>query len=225
MPGAAARVAWAATTSSRPLPASSPTESRPTRGRATPSTASLKAAPRKANWTRCWARTSTLAPTSRKSTGLPGTGSRTASAGRCTPFRRLRPKVAAAIVAPVEPWLTSASALPLGDVAGGAHDRGLGPGAHRGHRVLLVADRLLGRHHLDPLGPVEAELPGRAEDADPDPVGGGGASALGQSLEALLGAEPVEGDGGAVPGRHYSSVSGVPAGRCGTEWLITSRPA
>ena len=112
IPAEPERISWAATTSSRPLPASSPTESRPTRGRSTPSTAALKAAPRKANWTRCWARTSTLAPTSRKSTRLPGTGSCTARAGRCTPFSRRRPKVAAAIAAPVEPALTIASARP-----------------------------------------------------------------------------------------------------------------
>jgi len=37
---------------------------------------------------------------------------RTASEGRCTPFSRRRPKVAAAIVAPVEPRLTIAAALP-----------------------------------------------------------------------------------------------------------------
>ena len=164
-------------------------------GRSTSSTAALKAAPRKANWTRCWARTSTLAPTSRKSTGLPGTGSCTASAGRCTPFSRRRPKVAAAIVAPVEPALTIASARALGDVAGGAHDRGLGLGADRGHRVLVVADPLRGRDHLDPVDAVEAELVRRAEDADADPVGGGEPRALGEHVEALLSAEPVEGDG------------------------------
>jgi hypothetical protein len=43
---------------------------------------------------------------------LPGTGTRTASAGRCTPRSRRSPKVAAAIVAPVEPALTIAAELP-----------------------------------------------------------------------------------------------------------------
>jgi hypothetical protein len=55
---------------------------------------------------------------------------------------------------------------------------------------------------------------------------GGGARSLGESVEALLGAEAVEGDGRAAPGGHYSSVSGAAgAGWAATEWLITSRPA
>ncbi len=142
---------------------------------------------------------------------MPGTGSWTASAGRCTPRRRRRPKVAAAIVAPVEPWLTSASARPSATSARGADDRGLGPRADRGHRIVLVADPLPAGDDLDALDAVEAELARRAEDAQLDAVGGGRAGALGERLESLLGAEPVEGDGRAARGGHHSCGSGVPA--------------
>ena len=79
----------AASTWGVPLPDSSPTDRRPTRGRSSPYTASMKQAPMYANCTRCSGRASTLAPASRRSTGPPGIGSSTASAGRCTPRRRL----------------------------------------------------------------------------------------------------------------------------------------
>ena len=147
---------------------------------------------------------------------MPGTGSCTASAGRCTPCSRRSPKVAAAIVAPVEPGLTIASARPSATSRGGPHHRGLRLGADRGHRVLLVADPLRGRDDLDPVDAVEAQLAGRAEDANADPVGGGQPRALGEHVEALLGPEAVEGDGHAAPGGHYSSESEGVAGASAT---------
>jgi hypothetical protein len=90
----------------------------------------------------------------------------------------------------------------LGDVAGGEHDRGLGLGAHRRHRVLVVADPLLGRNDFDVLGAIEVELLRWAEDADDDAVFAGAASPLGKSLEAPLGAVAVEGHGDAATARH-----------------------
>ena len=150
----------------RPLPASSPTVSRPTLGDSTPSTAVLKAAPRKANWTRCWARTSTLAPTSRKRTGLPGTGSCTASAGRCTPLSRRRPKVAAAIVAPVEPWLTIAPELPSATSRAARTTEASFFSLTRLDRVLVVADPI--RRSAPPRSrgsPASASASLGAEDA------------------------------------------------------------
>ena len=68
-------------TSGVPFVASSPFESSPTRGRSTPSTPRVKAAPMKANWTRCSARTSALAPASSSVNGCSGTGTDTARAG------------------------------------------------------------------------------------------------------------------------------------------------
>ena len=102
--------------------------------------------------------------------------------------------MAAAIVAPVEPRLTIAAALPVGDVGGGAHDRGLLALAHRLHGVVVVADPFGGRDHLDPVDPVEAERALRPEDPHPDAVGGRAAGALGEYVETLLRPVTVEGD-------------------------------
>ena len=82
-----------------------------------------------------------------------------------------------------------------------------------------------GRDHLDPLDAVEARAAGRAEDAHADPVGRGEPRALGEHVEALLGAEAVEGDGHAAPGRHGYSESGGRRRGSATLCLITSRPA
>ena len=113
----------------------------------------------------------------------------------------------------------------LGDVAGGAHDRGLGLRPDRRHRVLLVADPLRGLDDLDPLDAVEAERALGPEDAHADAVGGGQPGALGEHVEALLGPVAVEGDGDAA--RRAPRLLGVvrrsPAARrlC----AMTSRPA
>ena len=104
--------AWASWTSGVPRLASSPLERTATRGRSTPSTACTSAAPMNANWTRCSARTSTFAPTSTSVTGLPGTGTGSASAGRWIPAARRISNRPAASAAPVEPAETSASASP-----------------------------------------------------------------------------------------------------------------
>jgi hypothetical protein len=104
--------AWAATTSPGPLVASSPLDSSATRGRSTPMTTSMNAAPMCANCTRCSGRTSTFAPASSSRNGEPGTGTSTASAGRWTPRARLKEKSEAASAVPVEPPETSASARP-----------------------------------------------------------------------------------------------------------------
>jgi len=89
------------TTSSGPREGSSPLESSATRGRRTPITTSMKAAPMCANWTRCSGRTATLAPASSSRNGAPGTGTTIASAGRCTPRARLKRNSDAARAAPV----------------------------------------------------------------------------------------------------------------------------
>ena len=112
----------------------------------------------------------------------------------------------------------------LGDVAGGPHDRGLLPGPHGGHRVLVVADPLARRDDLDPVDAVQAQLRRRPEDAQSNPVRGRHPGALGQHVEALLGAEAVEGDGDATPRRHRYSVSGAGAVGSTIECSITSRP-
>src|SRR5919108_1424813 len=108
----AAMRSCAVSTSGVPLPDSSPTDSSPTRGLDRPTIASMKDEPIYANCTRWSGRTSTLAPASSSRTGPPGIGSRTASAGRNTPCRRLTESVAAASVGPVLPADTSASARP-----------------------------------------------------------------------------------------------------------------
>ena len=133
-----------------PLPGSSPTESSPMLGRSTPSTPSLKAAPMWANWTRCSVRTSTFAPASRNSVGRPGTGSSTATAGRCTPGSRLMCRSPAASAAPVEPAVTSGIGPPGRERLGGLHDRRvlLRPDGPR--RLLVVPDPDRRVDHLDP---------------------------------------------------------------------------
>src|SRR4051812_45377137 len=70
-----------------------------------------------ANWTRCSGRTSAFAPASSSRNGAPGTGTRIASAGRCTPRARLNVNSDAASAAPVEPPETSASASPAATAA------------------------------------------------------------------------------------------------------------
>ena len=152
-------------------------------------------------------------------------GERTASAGRCTPFSRRRPKVAAAIVAPVEPRLTIAAALPLGDVARGADDRGLFAVAHRLHGVVVVADPFGGRDHLDPVDPVEAERALRPEDPYADAVGGRAAGALGKNVETLLRPVTIQGDRRRAALRHGRPESAVVTVGSVTLWETTSRPA
>ena len=79
---------------------------------------------------------------------------------------------AAVIVAPVGPALASACELPVGDVGGGEHDRGLGRVAHGADRVLVVGDLVGGREQLDPVDALELRELGRvAEHAQADPVG------------------------------------------------------
>src|SRR4051794_32571789 len=116
-PGVPSSAAPAASTFSVPLEASVPFDSNATRGDATPSTASMNAAPMCANWTRCSGRTSTLAPASSSRNGAPGTGTTIASAGRCTPRARLNVNSDAANAAPVDPPETSASASPAATAA------------------------------------------------------------------------------------------------------------
>ena len=65
-----------------------------------------------ANWTSHSERESTFAPQSSISTGRPGIGSRTATAGRCTPRIRFRWKSPAASAAPVDPEVTNPPARP-----------------------------------------------------------------------------------------------------------------
>ena len=59
---------------------------------------------------------------------------------------------------------------PFGDVAGGAHHRGLLLRPHRPRRVLVVADPLSGLDHLDPVGVTKAERRLGPVDAHADAV-------------------------------------------------------
>ena len=160
-----------------PFPSSPPRRPRAGRraARSTPRTASANAAPRWANWTRWEGRASELAPTSSISSGRsrPGAGSWTASAGRWTPRIRFRANSAAAIVAPVEPGLASASERPSATSAAAQHDRRAR--AARGRRAPGSSSLPIASVGLDQLDAVERperlELARTAEDPNRDPVG------------------------------------------------------
>jgi hypothetical protein len=92
---------------------SSPIDSRPTRGTATPKRWWENTDPIWANCTSHSACTSALAPASSSTVGvLPGTGTGMAIAGRLTPLMRPMRNSAEAIVAPVLPAEIMAEALP-----------------------------------------------------------------------------------------------------------------
>ena len=148
----------------------------------------------------------------------------TASAGRCTPLSRRRPKVAAAIVAPVEPRLTIAAALPSA-TSRAARTTEASLVADRLDGVVLVADPFGGRDHLDPVHPLQPERALRPEDPHPDPVGGGAAGALGQYVETLLRPETVEGDRHRAACATAGQESAVVTVGSVTLWETTSRPA
>ncbi len=134
------------------------------------------------------------------------------------------PKVAAAIVAPVEPQTDERVGATLGHLTGGADNRGFLLRPHRRYRVLVVADELGGVDDLDLLDVVEPERAPRSEDADTNPVGGGQAGALCEHVKALLSAVAVEGHGHRAVLRHdYSCVWGAEGSAI--RWATTSRPA
>ena len=137
----AASAACASITVEVPFVGSSPFESRPTRGRSTPSTICASAAPMKANWTRCSGRTSALAPTSTSVIGLPGIGT----------GHRERRAVDAAVALDLEQAggerrARRAAADEGVGVAGrdgpdGAHDRGVRGRAHGARGIGGLGDR------------------------------------------------------------------------------------
>ncbi len=138
---------------------------------------------------------------------------------------RRRPKVAAAIVAPVEPQLTIASAASSAtsraasttEASGLARTAGTGSSSLPIHSAVATTST--------PSTPSRPSSAGGPEDADADPVGGGEARALGEHVETLLSAVPVEGNGDAAPRRHgYWESEGV-AGVSATLCEMTSRPA
>ena len=95
-----------------PLPASSPMESSATLGSLTPSTRSLKSEPMWAYWARLMPVESVVAPMSSRMRGPLSVIICTARAGRSTPGRRFRWRIAEATPAPVWPAVTTASASP-----------------------------------------------------------------------------------------------------------------
>ena len=112
-PGAPSRRWCTSFTKLEPFDASSPIDSRPTRGLATPKRCREKTVPICANCTSHSGWHSAFAPASRRTVGVsPGTGSGAAIAGRDTPRMRPMRSSALAIVAPVFPALTIADALP-----------------------------------------------------------------------------------------------------------------
>src|SRR4030095_12709012 len=108
--GAAFRRRCASRVRSLPLLASSPIDSRPTRGRSTPKAMRANTPPMRANCRRCCGRHSTLAPASSRTAGRSRVGMAVASAGRSTPGIIPNATCVANTVAPVWPALNSASA-------------------------------------------------------------------------------------------------------------------
>ena len=112
--------------------------------------------------------------------------------------------MAAAIVAPVEPGLAIASERPSATSRAARTTDASAFERTAGHRILLVGDPLGGRNDLDPVDAIQAQLLGRAEHPNADPVGRREARALGKHVEALLRPEAIQGDGHAAPSGHYS---------------------
>ena len=105
-------IAAAPRTTSSPLPSSVPTLSSATRGLATPRMTRAKTSPMTANWNRCSAVQSTLAPRSRTTTGLLRPGMTELMAGRSMPGSVFRTNFAIPMRAPVLPAETAAAASP-----------------------------------------------------------------------------------------------------------------
>ena len=122
-----------------------------------------------ANWTRCSGRTATFAPQSTSRNGLPGTGTSTASAGRCTPRERFTWNRPAASAAPVEPPETSASARPSATACTACTIEAFGVDAHGARGIGGLGDR-----------------DGRVDDVEP-----------GRGLDLRLGAEDQHADAAA----------------------------
>ena len=95
-----------------PFSASSPIESSRTSGSLTPRISRAKTEPMCANWRRCSARPSALAPESIRTEGPPLAGRTTAIPGRLTPRSRRISSSPAASMAPVFPAETAAWARP-----------------------------------------------------------------------------------------------------------------
>ena len=163
------RSACASRVSALPFSSSSPIERRRTSGLPTPSSSRLKTVPIWANWSRCSARASALAPASSSTEGPSRAGIGTAIAGRITPGRRRRWIIPAASTAPVLPAETIASVVPVGDRADGRDEARVGLCPHRVGRLVGHLDRL-GRDderqalRVEPRGPEERHL---------DAIGGG----------------------------------------------------
>ena len=110
--GESLRSRYASRVSSFPFVASSPIDSRPTRGERIPSPMCAYTLPITPNCLRCCGRHSTLAPTSSSTAEPRFVGTVTASAGRSTPAIMPNAACAAITVAPVWPALKSAAASP-----------------------------------------------------------------------------------------------------------------
>ena len=225
MPGAPERISWAATTSSLPLPASSPTESRPTRGPFDPQHRLAEGGAEEGELDEVLGADLDVGADVEKEHRLARDRQLD---GERRALNALQPAQAEGGGGHRRPGRAGAghrAGAPLGDVAGGAHNRGLLLGANRGNRILRVGDPLGGGDHLNAIGAVKPQLVRRAEDTDADPVRSRHARALGKHVEPLLRPVPVKGNGHAAPlGHRYSESEGV-AGVSATRCEITSRPA
>ena len=152
----------------------------------------LKTAPIWANWSRCSARASALAPASSSTEGPSRAGIGTAIAGRITPGRRRRWIIPAASTAPVLPAETTASVVPSATERTAATRLESGFAAHR-------LRGLVG--HLDRLGRDDERQPLRVEAFGPeerhlDPVGGGVERAEDHLVGRVVSSKRVDCDAG-----------------------------
>ncbi len=157
-----------------------------------PRISSAKIEPIWANWSRCSARASALAPQSSSTEGPSRAGIGTAIAGRITPGSRLISSSPAASMAPVFPAETTASASPLPDRAAGGDERAVRFRADGFRGLVVHRDHLLGGDVLEPAC-VER---GRAVENRDDPVGGSCERAGDDLIRAAVAAHGVDGDSG-----------------------------
>ena len=226
-PSAPASSSCASTTSSRPFPASSPTVSRPTRGSLDAEHRLAEGGAEEGELDQVLGahvdvgadveeedRLARHRELHREGRPLHALQAAQAEGGR----RHRRPGRAGA---------DHRRGAPLGDVAAARTTEASFLARTAAHGVLLVADPLRGRHDLDPLDTVQAELALGAEDPQrgsrpPRPA----CAPSREHLEALLGPEAIEGDGHRAPGRHgYSAVGGGAPTARRPSWVMTSRPA
>ena len=213
-----------------PCSASSPTESRPTRGSLDPEHGLAEGGAEEGELDQVLGADLGVGADVEKEHGAcRGPGAATASAGRWTPFSRRSPKVAAAIVAPVEPGLAIASERPSATSAAArtieasflARTAGTGSSSLAIHSAVGTTSIA-----VDAVEPELASAGPKTRTRIPSAAAGAAPSA--SDAEALLGPEAVEGHGHGARTRRYSSRVGGSRRRRRSGDLcasITSRPA